>query len=212
MPSNPADNCKIKVAVRVRPFNRRGKKVEYFFFMAYQRKKFMWKSFISFPYEKKKIMLIKKIWNLWIDKNSLEKGKFYSHRIEWKGKYRKVQYKKKNHWFLLKEKRTKIKDCRCAGIQWLYEYYESYAVFTTFIWISSLFALFFLYIYDVSIIYNCKRLTMISCKDIHLMLKLQNAITEIVIQYRALVCVKYFDFHANHIKGDKKEEEFISEG
>ena len=25
MPSNPADNCKIKVAVRVRPFNRRGK-------------------------------------------------------------------------------------------------------------------------------------------------------------------------------------------
>jgi hypothetical protein len=28
MPANPADNCKIKVAVRVRPFNRRGKRYE----------------------------------------------------------------------------------------------------------------------------------------------------------------------------------------
>lgn len=26
MPPNPGDNCKIKVAVRVRPFNRRGKR------------------------------------------------------------------------------------------------------------------------------------------------------------------------------------------
>lgn len=34
MPPNPGDNCKIKVAVRVRPFNRRGK----FFLFLYKAK------------------------------------------------------------------------------------------------------------------------------------------------------------------------------
>lgn len=32
MPPIPADNCKIKVAVRVRPFNRRGKNLNFFYF------------------------------------------------------------------------------------------------------------------------------------------------------------------------------------
>lgn len=49
MPPNPGDNCKIKVAVRVRPFNRRGN----FFFSYTKRKSF------KFPREIIKILIKK---------------------------------------------------------------------------------------------------------------------------------------------------------
>lgn len=38
MPPNPGDNCKIKVAVRVRPFNRRGKNLNFLTLLYHQVK------------------------------------------------------------------------------------------------------------------------------------------------------------------------------